>query len=307
MMKKVAKKSDQKEPEGRALSTANLKQDDEMQAQMTPPYITYIIEEEGVCSESSPEPEEDDFPDGYIECVISGEFSQPALEEDLLFKSFENLEEAEHNLSHHVLEENSLLECSLEYTTKEMTQEKSQAKGELPLQRVEENSELGCFESTSSRQLPVGKASAIDLSGHKQLAGFAGEKEKGSEYLGALSMVECPHSGCRKPLRDKNALRKHMLVHSPREHVCAECGKGFAESSKLKRHFLVHTGEKPFQCTFEGCGKRFSLDFNLRTHVRIHTGERRFVCPFDGCEKRFVQSNNLKTHILTHAKAGKKC
>ncbi|KAL1777919.1 zinc finger protein 42 [Sigmodon hispidus] len=98
-----------------------------------------------------------------------------------------------------------------------------------------------------------------------------------------------------------------MLVHGPRKHVCAECGKVFVESCKLKRHFLVHSGDKPFQCTFERCGKRFSLDFNLCTHIRIHTGEKRFVCPFDSREKSFVQSNNLKIHILTQAKAGKKC
>ena len=72
-----------------------------------------------------------------------------------------------------------------------------------------------------------------------------------------------------------------IYLFSPRVHVCAECGKAFVESSKLKRHQLVHTGEKPFQCTFEGCGKRFSLDFNLRTHVRIHTGDRPYVCPFE--------------------------
>lgn len=82
-----------------------------------------------------------------------------------------------------------------------------------------------------------------------------------------------PVAGCSKMFRDNSAMRKHLHTHGPRVHVCAECGKAFVESSKLKRHQLVHTGEKPFQCTFEGCGKRFSLDFNLRTHVRIHTGK----------------------------------
>lgn len=126
-------------------------------------------------------------------------------------------------------------------------------------------------------------------------------EKPGSEF--SDRKIACPHKGCNKLFRDNSAMRKHLHTHGPRVHVCAECGKAFVESSKLKRHQLVHTGEKPFQCTFEGCGKRFSLDFNLRTHVRIHTGDRPYVCPFDGCNKKFAQSTNLKSHILTHAKS----
>ncbi|XP_018021316.1 transcriptional repressor protein YY1 [Hyalella azteca] len=155
----------------------------------------------------------------------------------------------------------------------------------------------------SSRKLGAGGVPDVDLSDPKQLAEFAKIKPKKSPIADVARTIACPHKGCSKMFRDNSAMRKHLHTHGPRVHVCAECGKAFVESSKLKRHQLVHTGEKPFQCTFEGCGKRFSLDFNLRTHVRIHTGDRPYVCPFDGCNKKFAQSTNLKSHILTHAKA----
>ncbi|KAK2710615.1 transcriptional repressor protein YY1-like [Artemia franciscana] len=172
----------------------------------------------------------------------------------------------------------------------------------LPAEEISSNPELDAdYNEYMSGKTTTSSNVAINLTDPKQLSEL-GRIKKPVKSEEVLRTIACPHKGCTKMFRDTSAMRKHLHTHGPRVHVCAECGKAFVESSKLKRHQLVHTGEKPFQCRFEGCGKRFSLDFNLRTHVRIHTGDRPYVCPFDGCSKKFAQSTNLKSHILTHAK-----
>ncbi|XP_048192608.1 transcription factor YY2 [Perognathus longimembris pacificus] len=163
------------------------------------------------------------------------------------------------------------------------------------------NSPPDYSEYLTGKKLPPGGIPGMDFSDPKQLALFTSMRQKKAKEDGPRT-TPCVHPGCTKMFKDTAAMRKHLHIHGPRVHMCAECGKAFVESSKLKRHQLVHTGEKPYQCIFEGCGKRFSLDFNLRTHVRIHTGDRPFACPFNTCNKKFAQSTNLKSHILTHAK-----
>ncbi|KAJ2157115.1 hypothetical protein GGF46_004733 [Coemansia sp. RSA 552] len=59
-----------------------------------------------------------------------------------------------------------------------------------------------------------------------------------------------------------------------KRYLCTVCQKMFARPSTLATHMHSHTGEKPFECTWDGCGKRFSVMSNLRRHQRIHERQR---------------------------------
>ncbi|XP_004682552.1 PREDICTED: zinc finger protein 42 homolog [Condylura cristata] len=284
---------------GTKTSTAKAKPT--QKAEMGPLNATWDLPNEDVCCETRFQDADDSFSDCYIECIIKGEFSQPLLEEDSLLKALDSLKEgAEQELSQQILAASSFLEYPLQYNKNEAKQEQFQ-----PIIGKELFPEY--TKCITDQKLPPGGKPSIGLPAPKQLTESARGMPSKSKACDVPKNIACPHLGCTRVLPNKASLRKHLLIHGPRDHVCAECGKAFTESSKLKRHFLVHTGEKPFRCTFEGCGKRFSLDFNLRTHVRIHTGEKRFACPFEGCNKKFIQSNNMKAHALTHAKTKKQC
>ncbi|KAM8787203.1 zinc finger protein 42 homolog [Rhynchonycteris naso] len=262
-------------------------------AQQAPLYKMWALYEDDGCHKTRVWDGEEESPDCYIEYIIRGEFSEPIPEEDILLKSFNCLTEgSEQKLSEQVLPAGTLLECPSKYT-------KKGAKQEFPQQTVGEKSLVERFEPMRGKKLPPGEKSNTSLLDLKQPAR---SKPGNNKECDVPEKVACPHKGCMRQLKSKESLRRHLVVHGPRNHVCAECGKAFYERAKLQRHFVVHTGERPFQCTFKGCGKRFSLDFNLRTHVRIHTGEKSFVCSFEGCHKKFVQSSNLKAHLFTHAK-----
>ncbi|KAJ1677352.1 hypothetical protein EV182_006354 [Spiromyces aspiralis] len=72
----------------------------------------------------------------------------------------------------------------------------------------------------------------------------------------------------------------HRLGASPtsstqrKRYLCPVCSKLFARPSTLDTHMHSHTGEKPYECDYEGCGKRFSVMSNLRRHQRIHERQR---------------------------------
>ena len=133
---------------------------------------------------------------------------------------------------------------------------------------------------------------------------------------------------CGKQFKREESLKHHVLRHKGiKNHHCEECGEGFVSTASmtthkrnahpeygvyicqecnkdcknkysLKRHMMGHTGERPFECTWEGCDKRFALAQIRDVHERLHKGIKEFHCTL--CPKQFMQSQHLSVHMKRH-------
>ncbi|KAI9022648.1 hypothetical protein DFJ74DRAFT_670374 [Hyaloraphidium curvatum] len=129
--------------------------------------------------------------------------------------------------------------------------------------------------------------------------------EGGGRAAGKKAQFSCQWEGCHKVFGTANSRTRHAKQEHNKERPfrCTECGDLFPRSENLMLHWRTHTGERPYECDFEGCGKSFTTSGGLVKHGRIHSGERPHVCDFDGCDKTFADLSNLVTHKRKHTGA----
>ncbi|KAJ1919670.1 hypothetical protein H4219_001811 [Mycoemilia scoparia] len=107
-------------------------------------------------------------------------------------------------------------------------------------------------------------------------AASSGSPYQQSMMFGRFNIAQPGFSNPQRPMmQTMSRLGSSPSSSSQRKrYLCHVCSKLFARPSTLATHMHSHTGEKPYECDYEGCGKRFSVMSNLRRHQRIHERQR---------------------------------
>jgi len=64
-----------------------------------------------------------------------------------------------------------------------------------------------------------------------------------------------------------------------------------------KFFFFLISGEKPFQCEFEGCDRRFANSSDRKKHSHVHTSDKPYNCKVRGCDKSYTHPSSLRKHM----------
>lgn len=60
------------------------------------------------------------------------------------------------------------------------------------------------------------------------------------------------------------------------------------------------SGEKPFQCEYEGCDRRFANSSDRKKHMHVHTSDKPYFCRINGCDKSYTHPSSLRKHMKMH-------
>ena len=126
---------------------------------------------------------------------------------------------------------------------------------------------------------------------------FSTIAELNDHFIGKHRKLAC--KDCDKSFDKPRSYQKHLYAHKKSEHLCNDCGRGFAFKSQLEAHSPIHSGVRMHKCTEPKCNKSFTHPGDLKKHAKTHS-KKWWRCDVAGCAYKNRDSRNLKSHKISH-------